>query len=104
MDASDPPAAGPGCATKLGLDFTPIQSCLGADGPQLLAEYGRRTQGLIPPLYYIPWILYDGEDFSEEDLDRSQLNFSGVLCEKLTKANSTLPPLCQQTQSNKIKQ
>jgi len=95
MSALYPPASGPRCAEKLGLDFTPIEACLTTNGPQLLADNGDRTHSLNPALYYVPWLLYDGV-FSEEDLDQSQVDFQSVLCEKLGNSNN-LPPLCLET-------
>lgn len=96
MSASIPPAAGPYCAEKLGLDYTRVESCIVEDGPALLAANGNRTHSLDPALYYVPWILYNGV-FSESDLADSQSNFTDLIC---TKLGSNGPTQCNNTMIN----
>ncbi|CAG7724241.1 unnamed protein product, partial [Allacma fusca] len=74
MSSRNPPEAGPACAQTLRLDFAPIETCIENDGSALLAANGNRTHSLNPPLYFVPWILYNGV-FSEYDLELSQSNF-----------------------------
>jgi len=82
MSSSTPPEAGPSCASQLGLNFTRVEQCINEDGPGLLAANGNRTHNLNPELYYVPWILYNGQ-FNVSDLDESQKDFAGLLCKKL---------------------
>lgn len=90
MSSASPPEAGPNCANSLGLNFTPVQECIRTEGPALLAANGNRTHSLDPALYYVPWILYNG-DFTVEDLTDSQSDFLTTLCKKL---GSSGPSVC----------
>merc|ERR1712212_1201741 len=57
------PAVGP-CLAELGLDVPPeaIMDCANGDqGSKLLHALGVETHSLDPALYFVPWILFNGE-------------------------------------------
>ncbi|CAG7727377.1 unnamed protein product [Allacma fusca] len=95
MASSYPPEAGQECSNQLNLDFDPIKTCsTSKDGDELLATNGRKTHGLSPKLYFVPWIVFDGK-WSEELMERSLQNLRTVVCEKIGE------DLCSETTENR---
>jgi len=52
------------CATVLGIDYNPIQSCAeGTEGDELLARLGDRTHNFTPQITFVPTIVINGVSF-----------------------------------------
>jgi len=95
MDNFDAPNDAEMCATQLGIDYTRVGECYNSwEGPTLKAANGIRTHELSPTLYYVPWITYD-DVWTVEDMQNSELNLLGVICQKL--APNERPSLCEQS-------
>merc|ERR1712130_193824 len=62
------------CLAELGLDIPP-------EGSELLHDLGVETHSLDPALYYVPWILFNGE-MVEEDWEHALNDLIFVLCDK----------------------
>lgn len=57
----NPYAAGPKCATQLGIDFDPIDACMtSAEGNALEHEMALQTDALVPAHTYVPWVVLNG--------------------------------------------
>lgn len=83
MSTEDPPNAGPKCAEKLQINFTPVISCYSSgEGDQLMYNYGLQTDNLNPPHQYVPWILFNG-NFNEDDNQKAGTDLVRVICSKL---------------------
>lgn len=86
MSAKDPSNAGPKCAKKLQIDFTPVRLCNSSgEGDQLMYNYGLQTDKLNPPHQYVPWILFNGS-FNEDDNQQAGTDLVRVICSKLQPA------------------
>merc|ERR1712158_28118 len=83
------PAVGP-CLAELGLDVPPeaIMDCAAGDqGSELLHALGVETHDLDPALYFVPWILFNGE-MVEEDWQHALYDLAFVLCDKYLTGHS----------------
>merc|ERR1712203_1348494 len=83
------PAVGP-CLAELGLDVPPeaIMDCAAGDqGSELLHALGVETHDLEPALYFVPWILFNGE-MVEEDWQHALYDLAFVLCDKYLTGHS----------------
>jgi len=58
-----------------------VEECMMNEGATLLHDIGVETKDLDPPLYGVPWTLFNGE-FNEEDFLNSDSDLIGVLCSK----------------------
>lgn len=96
MSTRSPPSSLTECGTKLEIETEEISTCAeGSEGSKLLARNGERTHALVPKLYFVPWITYNGE-FTEENLQNSQDNFKTVVCSELKKTGVS-PVECEAT-------
>jgi len=77
------PAVG-ACLAELGLDVSPeaIMDCANGDqGSELLHALGVETHSLDPELWFVPWILFNGE-MVEDDWQHALSDLMSVLCDK----------------------
>jgi len=99
MSAKSPPTTLTECSKKLDIDEAEIRQCAeGPEGSQLLAANGEKTHSLVPKLYFVPWITYNGE-FTPEKHQSSQYDFKSVICSEL-KVNGVTPTECEPTTEN----
>merc|ERR1711994_364010 len=83
------PAVG-ACLAEPGLDVSPeaIMDCANGDqGSELLHALGVETHDLDPALYFVPWILFNGE-MVEEDWQHALYDLAFVLCDKYLTGHS----------------
>lgn len=96
MSAKSPPQTLTECARKLDIDETEIRKCAeGLEGSQLLAINGEKTHSLVPKLYFVPWVTFNGE-FTSDNLQNSQVDFKTVVCNEL-KTNGVSVTECEPT-------
>ena len=84
------------CASKLGLDYSQIRSCVeGSLGNQLEHEMALRTNALQPPHQYVPWVTLNGVH-TERIQSEAQNNLIQLICD--TYQGSPKPQGCSQSQ------
>jgi len=98
------------CASKGGLDWSVINTCAGsnpavgtaADGNPIMHQIALKTNSLIPPHQWTPWVVINGTPLTESQLDLSLIKlvcqaYTGTPpagCGKYLKANSE--QICKQ--------
>lgn len=89
-----PDTAGPKCAEQFGIDYAPIRTCTeSTKGQQLLLEMGKKTLGLSPRLYFVPWININ-DQHNEEVQDGALADLIRLVCMKYE--GDELPDKCSQ--------
>ena len=84
MSSQFPPLAADVCLAEVGVVTTSpdqVSTCAQSDeGSQLLHNIGVETLSLDPPLYFVPWIIFNDE-FDEDLWEQSLIDFKKVLCD-----------------------
>merc|ERR1711970_733789 len=91
MSSAHPPPPTSSCLDSLGISFPEVdwvEACAAGDeGTDLLHDIGVETHGLVPPLYSVPWVLFNDE-YNKEDWEQGLENLSKVLCDKYLAGSS----------------
>lgn len=91
--AKDPSSAGPDCASKLSIDFAPIDTCSkNSMGNQLQHQLAVRTESLNPQLYWVPWMVVNGVHNAQIQ-SRALYDLLGLICDTY---NGPKPAACNQ--------
>ena len=82
------------CASKFGLDYSQIQSCVeGPLGNKLEHEMALKTGALQPPHQYVPWVTLNGVH-TDKIQSEAQNNLIELICD--TYQGSPKPQSCSQ--------
>ncbi|XP_068248936.1 gamma-interferon-inducible lysosomal thiol reductase-like isoform X1 [Palaemon carinicauda] len=80
MDEYTALKAGPGCANRIGIDYTVLDACVqNGEGDRLLYDLSLKQSALLPPLNHVPWILIDDVYTSVMNYE-SEKNLRQVVC------------------------
>lgn len=96
---SNPRESAPGCAKRLGLDYSQIKNC--ADGPlgnTLEHQMGLKTESLQPPRKYVPWVTLNGVHTKKIQSEASK-DLKKLICD--TYQGSPKPDACSKTTGKK---
>ncbi|ODM90770.1 Gamma-interferon-inducible lysosomal thiol reductase [Orchesella cincta] len=73
----------PTCITNLGLNQLVMDECVSSPKSNvMIARHGIRTLDLDPPLYYVPWIVIDGQWISKQ-FRLAKKDLKSIVCNKL---------------------
>nr|CAD7579726.1 unnamed protein product [Timema californicum] len=83
MSSSNSSTSGPLCASKLGIDYSPVQECVdGTTGDQLTVYNGNRTTSFSPKYAYVPWVAINGVH-NNETRDTARKDLLATSCKLL---------------------
>uniref|UniRef100_A0A8D8YTD5 Gamma-interferon-inducible lysosomal thiol reductase n=2 Tax=Cacopsylla melanoneura TaxID=428564 RepID=A0A8D8YTD5_9HEMI len=80
-DQHDMKKSAKACAKKLEINFETLSKCTKHEGPDLILDYGNRTEALAGRIG-VPAIAFD-DDFQPKEQDAILSNFVNTLCDKL---------------------
>ncbi|CAK9301632.1 unnamed protein product [Gordionus sp. m RMFG-2023] len=81
------------CSSHANMDYTELKECAeGTEGHSFMHLNGIQTNSLIPKLYYVPWIIVNGE-YSDATRQKAETNLLALVCNLLEEKNLKM---CQQ--------
>jgi interferon gamma-inducible protein 30 len=94
MTQKRPPFAGLYCSKQLNITYAPIRSCALSDlGVKLHYQNGVRTNGLVPPHQWTPWVTFN-DVWSKQEADTIETDLLSVICKHLT--GGSIPAICNE--------